>query len=134
MDLSGNSENYCRFNAYKTLRGSFVICMPLESTDRLVKLQKMIYYWAALEGKAQSRFTFHLCRKNTNWRTELPGALRVPSWSPCNGADFASRRRFISCRRPANRFGSRFETNTKLLREVIGFMSTLNDYLNTVFG
>ena len=31
------------------------------------------------------------------------------------------------------RFGSRFGTNTKLLREVITPISTPNDYLNTVF-
>ena len=33
----------------------------------------------------------------------------------------------------ANRFGSPFGKNTKLLRGVIGSISTPNDYLNTVF-
>ena len=133
LDLTGHFENYCRFNAYKTWRGSFVICMPTKSTDRLVKLQKMIYYWAASESNAQSRITIHLCRKNRNWRTELPGAFARPFMAPFNGANFASRGRPISCRL-ANRFGSRFVTNTKLLPEIIGPISTPNGYLNTVFG
>jgi len=36
--------------------------------------------------------------------------------------------------RLANRFGSRFGTNTKLLLGVIGPISTPNDYLNTVLA
>ena len=36
--------------------------------------------------------------------------------------------------RLANRFGSRFWKNPKLLRGVIGPISTPNDYLNTVFN
>lgn len=89
----------------------------------------MIYYWAARKSNAQSRITFHLYRKNTNWGREQE-PLRVPSWPPFNGANFESRGRVISCRL-ANRVGSRFETNRKLLPEIIGPISTPNDYLNT---
>ena len=48
------------------------------------------------------------------------------------GPIFGGRGRVISGRL-ANRFGSPFGTNTKLLRGVIGSVSTPNDYLNTVF-
>ena len=43
-----------------------------------------------------------------------------------------TRGRIISGRM-ANRFGSRYETNIKILRGVIGPISTTNDYLITVF-
>ena len=90
----------------------------------------MIYYWAAHKSNAQSRITFHLYRKNTNWWRELPAAFTYPFMAPFNGANFASKGRVISCRL-ANRVGSRFETNRKLLPEIIGPISTPNDYLNT---
>ena len=45
------------------------------------------------------------------------------------GPIFAGRGRVISGRLP-NRFGSRFGTNAKLLREDIGLISMPNDYLN----
>ena len=48
------------------------------------------------------------------------------------GPIFAGSGRVISSRRP-NTFGSRFRTNTKLLRGVFGPISMPNDYLNTVF-
>ena len=89
----------------------------------------MIYYCAARESNAQSRITFHLYRKNTNWWRELPAAFTYPFMGPFNGANFASKGRVISCRL-ANRVGSRFETNRKLLPEIIGPISTPNDYLN----
>ena len=50
-----------------------------------------------------------------------------------NGPIFGGRGRVISCCL-ANRFGSPFGTNTKLLRGVIGSIFTLNDYPNTVFN
>ena len=90
----------------------------------------MIYYCAARQSNAQSRITFHLYRKNTNWRRELPAAFTYPFMAPFNGANFASKGRVISCRL-ANRVGRRFETNRKLLPEIIGPISTPNDYLNT---
>ena len=69
--------------------------------------------------------------KKTKWRTELPEgfACLIP---PSMGPIFAGRGRVISGRR-ANTFGSRFGTNTKLLRGVFGPTSIPNDYLNTVF-
>ena len=69
--------------------------------------------------------------KKTKWRKELPegfACLIPPSMRPI----FAGRGRVISVRR-ANTFGSRFGTNTKLLRGVFGPTSMPNDYLNTVF-
>ena len=92
----------------------------------------MIYYCAARERNAQSRITFHLYRKNTNWRREQE-PLRVPSWPPFNGANFESRGRVISCRL-ANRVGSRFETNRKLLPEIIGPISTSSDEVVSLRG
>ena len=93
----------------------------------------MIYYCAARESNAQSRITFHLYRKNTNWWRELPSAFTYPFMAPFNGANFASKGRVISCRL-ANRVGSRFETNRKLLPEIISPISTPNDYLTTVLN
>ena len=54
--------------------------------------------------------------------------MRVPF--PFNGANFCGEGQVISGRM-ANRLGSRFRTNTKLLRGVIGPISTPNDYLYT---
>ena len=50
-----------------------------------------------------------------------------------NRTDLWREGRVISCCL-ANRFGSPFGTNTKLLRGVIGSTFTPNDYLNTVFN
>ena len=55
------------------------------------------------------------------------------SHSPFNGADFVGRERVISGH-PANRFGSGFGLNTKLLQKIIDPISVPNDYLNTVFN
>ena len=57
-------------------------------------------------------------------------ALLVPF--PSIGLIFAGRGQVISgCL--ATRLGSRLGTNTKLLRGIVGPVSTPNDYLNTVF-
>ena len=93
----------------------------------------MIYYCAARESNAQSRITFHLYRKNTNWWRELPAAFTYPFMAPFNGANFASKGRVISCRL-ANRVGSRFETNRKLLPEIIGPISTSSDEVVSLRG
>ena len=50
-----------------------------------------------------------------------------------NRTDLWREGRVISCCL-ANRFGSPFGTNTKLLRGFIGSTFTPNDYLNTVFN
>ena len=67
-------------------------------------------------------------RKKTKWRTAQPEGVGVPL--PLQRSRFL---RAISGRL-ANRFGSRFWKNPKLLRGVIGPISTPNDYLNTVFN
>ena len=54
------------------------------------------------------------------------------SHSPFNGADFVGRGQVISGHL-ANRFGSGFRSNAKLLHGVIDPISVPNDYLNTVF-
>ena len=54
------------------------------------------------------------------------------SHSPFNGADFVGRGQVISGH-PANRFGSGFGLNTKLLHKIIDPISVPNDYLNAVF-
>ena len=90
------------------------------------------FYWAAREGNAQSRNGSLLCRKKTKWLTELPEGFACPIPASM-GPIFAGRGRVISGLL-ADRFGSRFGTNTNLLRGVIGPISTRNDYLNTVIG
>ena len=67
-------------------------------------------------------------QKKTKWRTEFSeGFACLPSVKPI----FAGRGRvFLS--RLANRFGSRFGANTKLLRGLFSPIFTLNDCLNTV--
>ena len=51
---------------------------------------------------------------------------------PPTGPSFAGRGRVISGGL-ANQPGRRFGANTKLVRGVIGPISTSNDYLNTIF-
>ena len=70
--------------------------------------------------------------KKAKWRTKLPEGFARPI-PPFNEADFAGRGR-VTPGRLANRFRSRFGTNTTLLRGVIGPISTPNDCLNTVFN
>ena len=74
--------------------------------------------WAARGSNAQSRTTFHLClkRQNSEWTSQK--ALRVRfllQWGRFvrEGDGF-----FLG--RLANCFGSRFGTNTKLLRGLTG--------------
>ena len=70
-------------------------------------------------------------RKKTKWWTAQPEGLACPT-PPSIGPIFAERGRVISGRL-VNRFGSRFGTNTELLRGVVHPISTPNDYRNTVF-
>ena len=70
-------------------------------------------------------------QKKDKMADRTPRRLCV-SHSSSMGPIFAERGRVISGHL-ANRFGSRFGTNTKLLRGVIKPRSTPNDYLNTVF-
>ena len=83
---------------------------------------------AACEGNmyTQLRITFHLCPKKTKWRTEFSEGFACPI--PLQWADFAGSGQVISGRL-ANRFGSRFGKNKKLLCGVSGHLSTPNDYL-----
>ena len=60
----------------------------------------------------QLRTTFHLCPKKTKWRTEFSEGFACPI--PLQWVDFAeSGRVILGCL--ANRFGSRFEKNKKLV-------------------
>ena len=72
-----------------------------------------------------------LRRKKTKWWTAQPEGLAC-STPPSIGPIFAETEQVISGRL-ANRFGSRFGTNTELLRGVVHPISTPNDYRNTVF-
>ena len=81
--------------------------------------------------KMRSNILSEVCQKRQNGGRNSQKALRVPfpfQW----GRFLKGRGRVISGRR-ANTFGSRFGTNTKLLRGVFGPISTPNDYLSTVF-
>ena len=69
--------------------------------------------------------------KTTKWRTAHPEDVTCPTPTSM-GPISAGRGRVISGRL-ANRFGSRFGTNTKLLPGVIGPISAPSDYLRTVF-
>ena len=93
------------------------------------------YYLPAREGKAQSRNEKHILSMSKKDKI-ADGSLRrfCVSHSPFKGADYCGeklgRGRVISGRL-ANRFGSRFGTNTKLLRGDIGPISSPCDYLDT---
>jgi len=69
--------------------------------------------------------------KKTKWRTAHPEGVTCPT-STSMGPISAGRGRVISGRL-ANRFGSRFRTNTKLLPGGIGPISAPSGYLSTVF-
>ena len=69
--------------------------------------------------------------KKTKWRTAHPEGVTCPTPTSM-GPISAGRGRVISGRL-ANRFGSQFGTNTKLLPGVIGPISAPSDYLSTVF-
>ena len=69
--------------------------------------------------------------KKTKWRTAHPEGVACPTPTSV-GPISAGRGRVISGRL-ANRFGSRFRTNKKLLPGVIGPISAPSDYLSTVF-
>ena len=72
------------------------------------------------EGNAQSRISFHLCRKKTKWQAELPKGFVCPI-PPSMGLILVGRGQFISGRL-ANRLGSPFGMHTKLLHGVIGLI------------
>ena len=74
----------------------------------------------------RSNILSEVCQKRQKWRTELPEGFACPI-PPSMGPIFAGRGRVISGRR-ANKFGSRFGKNTKLLRGVFGPISMPNDY------
>ena len=69
--------------------------------------------------------------KGQKWRTAHPEGVACPTPSSV-GPIFAGRG-WVILGRLANKFRSRFGTNTKLFRGVIGPISALNDYLNAVF-
>ena len=86
------------------------------------------FYWAACGAQfwnGLSLFKNDKMADGSPWR-------RCVSHSHFNGPISAGRGRVISGRL-ANKFGSRFGTNTKLLPGVIGPISAPSDYLSTVF-
>ena len=89
------------------------------------------YYWASCSpqlwiGLSQSK------KKKQNKKADGSPRRRYVSHSLFNRADFCGEGTGISGGL-TNRFGSRFGTNTKLFRGVIGPISTPNDYLHAVF-
>ena len=72
-----------------------------------------------------------MSKKRQNGGRNSQETLRAP-FPLVMGSIFAGRGRVISGSL-ANRLGSRFGTNSKLLWEVISPISTRNDQLNTVF-
>ena len=98
------------------------------------------YHWAALrsergrvgENPGNEVGKFFPCQKRQNGGRNFQKALRVP-FHRSMGPIFTGRGR-VTPGRLANRFRSRFGTNTTLLRGVIGPISTSNDCLNTVFN
>ena len=114
-----------------TVRENFGDTMLIQTNTfgHNILLRKVPYYFAAREGKTQSRNEKHilsLSKKKTKWRTDIREGFACPI-PHSKGPIFAKRGRVISGRL-ANRFGSRFGTNTKLLRGVIGPVSTSNYY------
>ena len=70
--------------------------------------------------------------KKTKWRTAHPEGVACPT--PTSMGPISVRRGRVISGRLANRFGSRFGSNTKLLPGVIGpTASAPGDYLSTVF-
>ena len=69
--------------------------------------------------------------KTTKWRTAHPEGVTCPT--PTSMGPISAWRGRVISGRLANRFGSRFGTNTKLLPGVIGPISAPSDYLSTVF-
>ena len=91
----------------------------------------MLYKTWSLRWLNQLNIGLPVRAKRQNGGRNSPKALRVP-FPLQMGLIFAGRGRVISGRL-ANRFGSLFATNTKLLLGVIGPVSAPNEYLNTVF-
>ena len=85
-------------------------------------------------GQCQSRNEKQILSmsKETKWWMELPEGFACPI-PPSMGPILVGRRRVIP-NHLANRFGSWFGTNRKLLCGVIGPISTTNDYLNTAYN
>ena len=77
-------------------------------------------------------WAFSVGKKQKNKKADGSPRRRYVSHSLFNRADFCGEGTGISGRL-TNRFGSRFGTSTELFREVIGPISTPNDYLNAVF-
>ena len=88
----------------------------------------MLLGWAAAgEGTAQLRNHLPSMSKKDKMTAGTPRRDLPPT-----GPSFAGRGRVISGGL-ANQLGRRFEANKKLVRGVIGPISTSNDYLNTIF-
>ena len=106
----------------------------ISPSSSLLKLPLIAIYWATCGTQLWNWPS--LSKKKTKWRTSHPEGARFlanPPPPPTSmGADFYGEgkgHRFGL----ANRFGTRFGTNTKLSHGVIRPISTPNDYLNKVF-
>ena len=105
-------------------------CFSRCSSSSLLKLPFIAIYWAT--GGTYLWNYPSLSKKRQNGG-RLTQKARVSRPLPLHwGPTFMGRGRVTSVRL-ANRFGTRFGKNTKLLRGVIRPISTRNDYLNTVF-
>ena len=132
-----NFQCYCPF-ASKQLQiptGKYDWRPCADATNKFIRLISLINSYLAFSFLSffyDNVFAIRCMSKKTKWRTELPEGFACPI-SPSMGPIFAGRGRVISSRRANKAFGSRFGTNTKLLRGVFGPISMPNDYLNTVF-
>ena len=73
-------------------------------------------------------------RQNGERNSQRVLRIPPPPSAPASMGAISAGRGRVTSGRLANRFGSRFNTNTKLLRGVIGPISAPHDYRNTVFG
>ena len=117
--------------SWKTLGTRFIFLMQTNTFCHNILLRKVpyyhLYYLAALRATScqEMRSTFfHVKKDKMADRSPLGFACLI---KPSKGPIIARRGKVISDRL-ANRFGSRFGTKTKLLRGVIGPISTPNDW------
>ena len=73
-------------------------------------------------------------RQNGERNSQRVLRIPPPPSAPASMGAISAGRGRVTSGRLADRFGSRFNTNTKLLRGVIGPISAPHDYRNIVFG
>ena len=95
----------------------FSLLLGITAFPREIENNPCAKFWGA-KKVYNGRCASGVCLKKTKWGMELPEGFACPI-PPSMGQFFAGRGRVISGLL-ANWFGSRFGTNTKLLRVVIG--------------